>query len=386
MDSPLLDLLANEDRRVRAFPVAKDQVYLANAGICPLPACVQEAMAAYLAGATSDDQESVAGDLLNSTRMALARFLKVDLEEIALLGSTSNALSVVSAGFPFEAGDNMVFYQDDYPSNVYPWLALTDQGVELRSIQPEKLGRITVDDVLREVDSRTRLVALASCHYLTGFRLDLDEVGGALRERNIAFCLDGIQSLGAFSMSLQAVDFMAADAHKWMLGPCHAGVLFVRRKWVERLRVTAWGWQNVRCPGFLAQKRIELISGAARFEPGTANLVGLVGLRRAIELLEEWGQPFIGEQILKCRSQLREQIEKAGFPLIVRESGEDAVGGIISFADDRGRMDGLMHRLRRNRIRASLRQTPQGAPLVRFSPHAYNTSAELARVGECFRG
>ena len=114
--------------------------------------------------------------------------------------------------------------------------------------------------------------------------------------------------------------------------------------------------------------------------------MGLVGLRRAIELLEEWGQPSIGEQILKCRSQLREQIEKAGFPLIGRESGEDGVGGIISFADDRGRMDGLMHRLRRNRIRASLRQTPQGAPLVRFSPHAYNTSAELARVGECFRG
>ncbi|MDA7633601.1 aminotransferase class V-fold PLP-dependent enzyme, partial [bacterium] len=163
----------NESLRLAEFPVARQQVYLAHAGVCPLPRCVGEAMSDYVQAAQTHDQETAAGELIEKTRASLADLLAVHLDEVCLLGSTSNALSVVAAGFPFQPGDNVLYYGDDYPSNVYPWVALQERGVEARSVEVDRLGVITVDDVLRKVDNRTRLVSLASCHYLSGFRLDL---------------------------------------------------------------------------------------------------------------------------------------------------------------------------------------------------------------------
>ena len=103
------------------------------------------------------------------------------------MGATSNALSLVAAGFPFQPGNNVVIYRDDYPSNVYPWMSLESRGVELRSIQVPHLGEITVENVMKSVDGRTRIAALSSCHFLSGFRIDLDAIGSALRERSVAF-------------------------------------------------------------------------------------------------------------------------------------------------------------------------------------------------------
>ena len=85
-------------------------------------------------------------------------------------------------------------------------------------------------------------MALASCHFVSGYRLDLDAIGQALHQRNILFCVDGIQTLGAFPTTVEHVDFLAADAHKWLLGPCAAGIFYVRKEVQERLK-----------PGLLAQ-------------------------------------------------------------------------------------------------------------------------------------
>src|SRR5204863_5017030 len=123
----------------------------------------------------------------------------------------------------------ILIYFDDYPSNVYPWMALADQGVEVRLMNTRGLGVIRAKDVLGQVDENTALVALASCHFISGYRMDFPAIGKALHERNILFCLDAIQTLGAFPTTVEHVDYLAADAHKWLLGPCGAGLLYVRR-------------------------------------------------------------------------------------------------------------------------------------------------------------
>src|SRR5690606_18184765 len=119
----------------------------------------------------------------------------------------------------FKRSSNVLIYFDDYPSNVYPWLALADRGVQVRLLNARALGMIRFKDVVGQVDENTRLVALSSCHFISGFRLELEEIGAFLRKRNILFCVDGIQTIGAFPSMAAHVDFMAADAHKWMLGP-----------------------------------------------------------------------------------------------------------------------------------------------------------------------
>ena len=155
-------------------------------------------------------------------------------------------------------GDNILIYFDDYPSNVYPWLALAEKGVEVRLMNTRGLGAIRSRDVMGQVDENTRLVALASCHFISGYRIDFQAIGRYLRERNILFCLDAIQTLGAFPTTVEQVDLLAADAHKWLLGPCGAGVLYVRRSVQDKINPPIYGWHNVNCPNFVAQEQIDL--------------------------------------------------------------------------------------------------------------------------------
>src|SRR3954468_796904 len=230
----LAEILSNEHLRHQEFPVTREKVFLAHAGVCPLPRRVFEAVQSYARECTAADQEDVLPELeIRKTRQLAATLLGAQMEEIALVGPTSLALSFVASGLSFRKHDNILVYFDDYPSNVYPWMALAERGVQVRLLNTRELGRIRVNDVLGQVDEQTRLVALASCHFLTGFRIDLTEIGKALQSRKIPFCVDGIQTLGAFPTSTQYMDFLAADAHKWLLGPCAAGIFYVRKSMQE---------------------------------------------------------------------------------------------------------------------------------------------------------
>src|SRR5215472_6767327 len=275
----LSEILSNEELRRREFPVAERKAFFAHAGVCPLPRCVADAVSAYVREATTGDQERfIYPQILNDGRKVVAGFLKCQPEEVAFVGPTSLALSLIASGLKFRKGDNVLIYFDDYPSNVYPWLAMADQGVEVRMMNIRELGVIRPKDVMGQVDENTRLVALASCHFISGYRIDYQAIGKYLRGRNILFCLDAIQTVGAFPTTVENVDFLAADAHKWLLGPCGAGLLFVRNSLQEHLTPPIYGWNNVRCPSYVAQEQIVFRKTSQKYEAGTHNLLGLVGL------------------------------------------------------------------------------------------------------------
>ncbi len=109
-------------------------------------------------------------------------------------------------------------------------MALAARGVEVRLLNTRGLGVIRPQDVMGQVDENTRLVALASCHFISGLPAGPRNHREFSGERGILFCLDAIQTLGAFPTTVEHVDFLAADAHKWLLGPCGAGVFYVRRE------------------------------------------------------------------------------------------------------------------------------------------------------------
>src|ERR1051325_9065550 len=240
------ELLSNEQLRLEEFPVAREQVFLGHAGDCPLPRRVAEAIAKYATQSTTGDQEKfVFPMILTKGRKLAAQLLHCQPEEVAFVGPTSLALSFIASGLRFRKGDNVLIYFDDYPSNVYPWMALAEQGVEVRLMNTRGLGAIRSIDVTGQLDEDTRLVALASCHFISGYRIDIQAIGKFLRERNILFCLDGIQTLGAFPTTVEHVDLLAADAHKWLLGPCGAGLLYVRRSLQSFVNPPIYGWHNV---------------------------------------------------------------------------------------------------------------------------------------------
>src|ERR1041385_519034 len=162
----LTDLLINEELRQQEFPVTRDSVFLAHAGVCPLPRRVVEAVTSYASRAGRADQEQlIFPAILEKGRALGAQLLNCKPQEVAFVGPTSLALSFVASGLKFRKGDNILIYFDDYPSNVYPWMALSNAGVEVRLMNVRSLGWIRPKDVIGQIDENTRLVALASCHF-----------------------------------------------------------------------------------------------------------------------------------------------------------------------------------------------------------------------------
>ena len=374
----LPDLHINEALRQREFPVCADKVYLAHAGVSPVPACVTRAVHETAAAAALDDQEKGLGDLLRTTRARAAEMLGADVGEVALIGPTTAGLSTVAAGLDWEASDEVLIYQDDFPVNVYPWLSLQTRGVTVRRLQTPELGQITPELVLEQLTNRTRLVALASCHFVSGWRIDHDAIGRALRERDILFCLDAIQTLGAFPTTVEHVDFLAADAHKWLLGPCAAGVFYVRRELQDRLAPSAFGWNNVRCPNYVAQEKMTLRTDARRYEAGSFNILGIAGLNAALGLLLEVGIDKIAADLAAKREWLVAALQAKGFEVIFPEA--ESVGGITSCWREGEDLKALGKQLAAENIIASVRADRSGRDYLRFSPHFYNTTAELERA------
>src|ERR1022692_1749714 len=191
----IAEILANEELRRHEFPVTRDKIFLAHAAVCALPRRVAEAVRDYALNCTLGDQEeTMPVAQIQQARALAARLLHSQAQEIAFVGPTSLALSFVASGLPWRKGDNLLIYFDDYPSTVYPWMALAEKGVEVRLLNVREYGRIRAADVIGQVDEQTRLVSLASNHFVAGYRLDLEGIGKALRDRNILFCVDGIQT------------------------------------------------------------------------------------------------------------------------------------------------------------------------------------------------
>ncbi len=370
------ELHGNETIRRREFPVVGERIYLAHAAVSPLPARVAGAMADYLHTATGNSQVEAAGPRLKEeTRRLAADLLGCPHHSVALLGSTSVALSVVANGLDFGTGANVVFSTDDFPSNVVVWRNLAIRGVEVRGLRPHDPGRVTLDDLRPLVDRRTVLVALSSGHYLSGYVLDLEEIGSWLKSRGVLFSVDAIQTLGALSTLVGAVDFLAADAHKWLLGPCTAGILYVRAEVQDRLRPPLLGWNNVRCRNFLAPEKIEFAEGACRYEAGIDNMVGLIGLRAGLRMFRDLGIEEVERTVAGHTRYLRSVLVGKGYE--IAGGGDRRLCGITSFRREGMDMERLYRELSRGGVTASLRKSADGRRWIRFAPHFYATRNEL---------
>ncbi len=373
----------DEAVRKQEFPVCAKSVFLAHAAVCAIPWRVSAAMVHYASECVKGDQEDIfPKGLMLETRKLSAQLLGCASEEIALVGPTSIGLSMIANGLDWCEGDNVVFYAEDYPSNVVPWMALASRGVQLREIRVPRLGEITLADITPLVNHRTRLVALASAHFISGYSLDLNAIGQWLHSQGVLFCVDGIQTIGVLRTSVVHVDFLAADAHKWLLGPCSTGILFVRQEAQKKLHPTLLGWNNVLCPGFITPQQIEFPQHAGRYEAGTYNLMGVVGLHAVLALLLEYGMTRIEQTVLDHTRWLRDEIRKRGYELA--SLSDKALSGITTFRRENTDMAALYRKFRAANIVVSLRETRDGKAWLRFSPHFYNTHEELERAAWFF--
>jgi selenocysteine lyase/cysteine desulfurase len=377
-----IEQILNEEVRRHEFPVSHVGPFLAHAAVTALPRAAADAIRDFAGeGSRGDQEDAWAVSRLAETRYAAARLLGCDANEIALLGPTSLGLNMVASGLSWVDGDEVVFYQDDYPANVYPWLNLAARGVRLIRLQPPYAGVINWPLIEEVLTPRTKLVALASCHFLSGYRVNIEEIGLHLSERGVLFCVDGIQTLGAFPLSVQHVDFLSADSHKWMLGPCGAGLFYVKASRHDVLRPTLLGSWNVVSPQFIASSDIRFYEGSRRYEPGTLNLPGLIGMGASLKLLLDIGIGVIAQRVLELRQHLLEAVMPLGYRPYLSEIEaaltDDERSGILSLTHPTADLKAKHRKLAEAHITTSLRYARDGHAMLRFSPHFYNTFDEL---------
>src|SRR6266481_4887252 len=374
------DLVDNEEKRLEAFPICRNRIFMSHAAVTALPRVVADAVIRFTEESAANLQNF--GEVLKSlqeARASAARLIGSSSDEVALIGPTSLGLSLFANGIDWQPGDEVICYLDDYPANVYPWLNLRSRGVSIRLLQPAETGALTPQLVAEALTPKTRLVALASCNFLSGYRIDLDAIGQTLRKRGILFSVDAIQTLGAFPPTVEFVDFLSADAHKWMLGPLPIGVVYVRKECFELCRPTLLGSWNVKAPGFIAQEEIEFQPTAQRYEPGAMNVMGIFGMKAGIDLLLEIGIDRIANRILTIKSRLADGLQRLGFSILGPATGPNT-SGITTVWDSARDMKALFEQLTSERIICSPRQDRQGRQYIRFSPHFYNTEAEVDHI------
>ena len=365
-------------QRYKEFPITRTKTFLAHAAASPFPSRICSELETYCSINTVSGQwEYLHKDIEAQTRERAAELVGAEVEEIAFVSSTSAGLSTIACGLPWQNGDNVIVADGDFPSNIYPWLNLSNLGVEVRFISRNSHGRITVNEVMQLVDRKTKLVALSSVNYVTGYRINIEEIGKSLHNKGILFCVDAVQSLGSLPFVSKYVDFAAASAHKWLLGPMGIGILYVKRTHFNRLRPTFTGWKAVKDNKTYLKYNLNFVDSAQRYEAGSPNVLGIIGLHAALGIILEAGVSNIANRLAELRSGLINSLNNMGYEVI---SPNDVINGsaIVSFTHKDINISDLRERLDVEDFVVSMRDTLDGRTCIRVAPHFYNSDQEIS--------
>ena len=374
------------DRFRERMPITRKWAYFDHAAVAPLPQPAREAISQWLVEATEEGDTAWQNwsrrmELLRQTAAAM---IAADPAEVALVPNTTTGISLVAEGLPWQPGDNVITLANEFPSNIYPWMNLQSRGVETRMV-PVDGGRVELARIEDAIDARTRIVTVSWVGYASGWRIDPAEVAALAHRRGALLFLDAIQGLGVFPLDVQAsgIDFLAADGHKWMLGPEGAGLLYIRREHLDRLRPMNCGWHSV-----LAGSRYDLIEfnlkpAAVRYEGGSQNMVGFTGLNGSLDMLRDLGvgpnASPVADRVLEIADYAVAKLRALGLPLVSPHEGNHR-SGIVTFQTPHAAPQDI----RQSLFTAGIAVACRGGG-IRLSPHGYAVEEEVDRLAEVLR-
>ncbi len=359
------------------FPSLEQGLYLNHAAVGPWPDCTSDAVIRFAQENAGQGPAAYRDWILreNDLRQKLATLTGAASEDdIALLKNTTEGISLVAWGIDWQDGDNIVLPLGEFPSNRLPWLAQSAQGVTIREVDIRRAENAE-SALIGAMDERTRLLSVSAVQWNDGFRLDLARLGEACKSANVLFFVDAIQQLGALPMDVQAwhIDFLAADAHKWLLGPEGIAVFYCSESARPKLRLLQQGWHMFDNPWNFHRQDWQPSSSARRFEAGSPNTLGQTAFHASVELLLETGMERVSQQILRNTDYL---INKLGeLPELQLSSNTSAHrrSAIVSFTHASLSSKRLHRQLAKSGITTAVR-----GDSIRLSPHFYQDQADLA--------
>jgi selenocysteine lyase/cysteine desulfurase len=358
------------------FQLDQDVIYLNHAAVAPWPLRTANAVKAFADENARQGSKDYDLWLIREKQLRgqLAQLINApSTVGIALLKSTSEGLSLIAYGLPWQAGDNIVIPAEEFPSNRIVWQSLQPLGVETRLIPVSTLSD-PEQALIDAIDRRTRLLSCSSVQYASGLRLDLERLGEACQRRDTLFCVDAIQSIGALRFDVQAcrADFVVADGHKWMLGPEGTALFYCREDRIEQLALKQYGWHMVQDFSDFDKMDWQPHATAQRFECGSPNMMGIVALHASTALLHEIGMDVVERQVLTNSASLSAKLQAVKDIEILSPPGHNRRTGIVLFKRRHTDTDALYRHLQEHNVICARRG--EG---IRFSPHFYTTEVML---------
>jgi selenocysteine lyase/cysteine desulfurase len=360
------------------MPVTRQWAYFDHAAVAPLSTPVADAMTAWVRDSLENGAVNWSRwrERVEAVRQLGAEMIGADESEIAIVRNTTAGVTLVAEGIRWQPGDNVVIPCGEFPSNRLPWENLSDRGVELRMV-PTEYEQLDLECLDSYCDERTRIVAVSWVGYATGWRNDLDALAEIAHRHGAKLFVDAIQGLGIFPLDVTTthIDFLAADSHKWLLGPEGAGLFFAHRESLEELRPFGLGWNSVERPDHFDATDTHIKQSAARYEGGTYNMAGVAGLEAALRLLLGFGVDEVSTRLLEVTDRLCRRLESECNATIVSQRAGDRRSGIVAF-DLPGRDP---RAIRRRAGDAGVAVNVRGGHL-RASPHAYTDDEDIDRL------
>lgn len=366
VERPLWECFAHQ------FPVRANRIYLNHAAVSPLCKPAADAMKGL-----ADDCLHFGSvhyeewlETYEGLRVAAAKLIGANRNEIASVKNTSEGIATVAIGLNWKAGDRVIAFREEFPANYYPWRRLEEKGVAVTWLSVgDSLDRI------EEAVKGARLLSISFVQFLSGYRAPIQEIGEICHRNGCIYMVDAIQGMGAFPIDVRAchIDTLAADGHKWMMGPEGCGILYISEALQDQVDPVEFGWTNVAGYNDYGSRDMALRPDAGRYECGTLNTIGIYGLRAAIEFLLEVGPGKMAPVVQNLADRIAEGVQAKGYQLFIARTPETGAG-IVSFRKEGIDAVELVGRLKQAGISVAPR-----AGWVRTSPHFYISPDEIDR-------
>ncbi len=364
-----------------------DKIYLNNASVSVMPKSSIEAMKQFLVsysemGPDSPESEIFIKELWNKTRNAVSELVKCEPKEIVITQSVTDGVNIVANGMNFPEHSNIIIRgaEHEHHANYFPWLRL-GKKLDVRNLPIDSNGGFTHSELKDLIDEKTRLVALSHGLYNSGLILPAKEIGEMLQKENIPYFLDTAQTVGCigdFDFAHTGCDFMSFNASKWLCGPMGTGVFYCSKKSSELLEPLSIGGESADSnkDGKLEYKELP-----ERFQAGFRNYVGLAGMESSITYLQNLGLDNIRKHIIKLSNLFIDEIGKMRDSKVYVPEDESVRTSIVSFDIGKNDPEKIVSELAKKGIIIAKREILD-KPILRISPHIFNTEDEILKVIE----
>jgi len=363
----------------RQYPLAEGLLYLNAANVCPASRLVLDRHLEYLRDFHSNpsfqNRDKYEG-MRESLRGKLARMLRVSADEIAITRNTSEGSNIIVKGVDLKPGDEVLITDHNHPSNNDSWRVRAQRdGFVVKSLPvpiPAPSAEKLLADFERAITPRTRVIAITHLTSTTGIQYPAREIAALARKHNIYVHLDGAQTFGAFDVNLTEIgcDSYSASAHKWLMGPLEAGILWVRAERIPQI------WPSIVTAGWT-----DHLKGARKFEVfGQRDDPRVVALESAVDFINLIGLPAVQARVEALATRAKVQLREMAAVQLKTNLEPKLSGGVVKFrlknVPTQQAYDQLWQR-----HHLAIAMTPSGdAEGLRFSAQVYNSMEEVDRA------